>query len=91
MERSKWIVCLSALCLLIVPSLVGAADYVGSEKCGMCHKEVYDRWKVSLHNKSQQELSPANDRVVVDWKGVLKLKGGNIPEFTVKLTKKNGD
>ena len=90
MERSKWIICLSVLCLLVAPSMVGAADYVGSEKCGMCHKEVYDRWKVSLHNKSQQELSPANDRVVVDWKGVLKLKGGNIQEYTVKLSRKDG-
>lgn len=91
MERLKWIVRLLALILVAVPSLAGAADYVGSEKCSTCHKEVYDRWKESLHNKSQQELSPTNDRVVVDWKGVLKLKGGSIPEYTVKLFKKNRD
>ena len=91
MDRLKWKVPLLALILIFAPSIVGSADYVGSEKCGMCHSEVYDKWKVSLHNKSQQELSPTNDRVVVDWKGVLKLKGGNIPEYTVKLFKKNGD
>ena len=91
MDRLKWKVHLLALLLVFAPSLVGSADYVGSEKCGMCHSEVYDKWKDSLHNKSQQELSPTNDRVVVDWKGILKLKGGNIPEYTVKLFKKNGD
>jgi predicted CXXCH cytochrome family protein len=91
MQRSKWMIHLLVLILFMVPAFAGAVDYVGSEKCSSCHKEVYDKWKDSLHNKSQQELSPANDRVVVEWKGVLKLKSGNIPEYTVKLFKRNRD
>jgi predicted CXXCH cytochrome family protein len=91
MEQLRWKAHLLALILVLLPSFVGAADYVGSDKCGMCHRDVYDRWKASLHNKSQQELSPANDNVVVDWKGTLKLKAGNIPEYTVKLSRQNGE
>ena len=73
------------------PCLAGSADYLGSDTCGACHQEIYDKWKNSLHNKSQQDLSPTNDHVVVDWSGVLKLKGGKIPEYSVKLFKKDGD
>ena len=87
MKPSGWKTHLLALVLAMTPAFVAAADYVGSEKCGVCHKDMYDKWKGTLHNKSQQELSPTNDSVVVDWKGVLKLKGGNIPEYIVKLTK----
>jgi predicted CXXCH cytochrome family protein len=90
MEWSRLKSCLLAAVLIAIPLTAGAADYLGSETCGACHKEIYDKWKVSLHNKSQQDLSPTNDRVVVDWKGALKLKGGNIPEYTVKLEKRNG-
>ena len=77
--------------LILTASFAIAADYVGSAKCATCHQGQYDKWKGTLHNKSQQELSASNDSVVVDWKGVLKLKGGKIPEYTVKLFKKNGD
>ncbi len=60
-------------------------SYVGSAKCMHCHKAIYENWKDTLHNKSQQELSPTNDTVVVEWKGTIKLKAGNIPEVAVKL------
>jgi predicted CXXCH cytochrome family protein len=72
--------------LILIPSLVMAqAKYVGSEKCKSCHKGIYETWKDTLHNKSQQVLTPTNDTVVVEWKGVVKLKAGKIPEVTVKL------
>lgn len=90
MGLSKWKVLIMALLIVAAPSLAGAADYVGSRQCGNCHQDVYDRWKDSLHNKSQQELSPANDSVVVDWKGTLTLKAGDIPQYVVKLSKKEG-
>jgi len=79
---------LSFTILILVPSLaVAQATYVGSEKCMTCHKAIYELWKDTLHNKSQQVLSTTNDSVVVEWKGTLKLKAGNIPEVTAKLSK----
>jgi predicted CXXCH cytochrome family protein len=91
MKQSRWKINLLVLILAVMPSLVMAADYVGSNNCATCHKEAYDKWKITLHNKSQQDLSPTNDPVVVEWKGILKLKGANVPEYTVKLSKRNGE
>ena len=74
--------------ILLLPSWVAAqAAYVGSAKCESCHKEIYDTWKDTLHNKSQQELSPTNDSVVVDWKGIVKLPAWQGQEVTIKLNK----
>jgi len=73
--------------LLVFPGLVMAQTYVGSEKCMPCHKGIYETWKGTLHNKSQQELSATNDTVTVDWKGSVKLKAGKVPEATIKLSK----
>ncbi|PKN35398.1 MAG: hypothetical protein CVU61_03760 [Deltaproteobacteria bacterium HGW-Deltaproteobacteria-19] len=77
--------------VLLPAAVLAAPQYVGSDKCATCHARIFEKWKGTLHNKSQQELSPANDTVVVDWKGTLKLKGGNIPGYTVKLFKKEKD
>jgi len=75
------------LFLILPPVMVSAeANYVGSEKCMPCHKGIYELWKGTLHNKSQQTLTPANDTVVVNWQGTFKLKAGNPPEFTFKLS-----
>ncbi|OGP79105.1 MAG: hypothetical protein A2V86_13585 [Deltaproteobacteria bacterium RBG_16_49_23] len=82
----KWLVLVSVLVLL--PSLAMAqAKYVGSGKCASCHKAIYGTWKDTLHNKSQQILTPDNGSVVVDWKGTVKLKAGKIPEVSVKLSR----
>ena len=78
----------AAVMLVVLPSVVlGQATYVGSSKCMACHNPIYETWKGTLHNRSQQEVSATNDPVVVDWKGVVKLKAGNLPEATVKLSK----
>ena len=72
--------------LIFVPSLaIAQATYVGSKKCMSCHNLIYEMWKDTLHNKSKQILSRTNDTLVVDWKGILKLKAGNIPEVIVNL------
>jgi len=72
--------------LILIPSLAMAqAAYVGSKKCMSCHSSIYETWKDTLHNKSQQILSRTNDSLVVNWKGMIKLKAGNIPEVIVKL------
>jgi len=84
----KWLLLLSTL--ILIPSLAMAqAAYVGSGKCMPCHKAVHGLWKDTLHNKSQQILTPENNSVVVDWTGTIKVKAGNIPEVTVKLNKSN--
>ena len=86
----KWPLFLSIL--ILVPSLTMAqANYVGSKKCMPCHSSIYETWKDTLHNKSQQILSRTNDTLVVDWKGMIKLKDGNIPEAFVKLEDGPGD
>jgi hypothetical protein len=78
--------------LILIPSLAMAqAKYVGSKKCMTCHSSIYEMWKDTLHNKSQQILSRTNVTLVVDWKGMLKLKAGNIPEVIVKLEDGPGD
>jgi len=65
--------------------------YVGSKKCMSCHPSIYDMWKDTHHNKSQQILSRTNDTLVVDWKGMIKLKAGKIPEVIIKLGDGPGD
>src|SRR4030042_6671869 len=85
--RLEWLIVIPAVYL--IPSVVMAqARYVGSEKCKSCHKGIYETWKDTLHNKSQQVLTPTNDTVVMEWKGTVKLKAGKIPEGTVKLKEK---
>jgi len=80
----RWLILMSTV--FLIPSVVMAqAKYVGSDKCKSCHKGIYETWKDTLHNKSQQVLTPSNDSVVVEWKGTVKLKAGKIPEVTVKL------
>jgi len=81
---SKWPLFLPVL--VLIPSFaIAQATYVGSKKCMSCHERIYDLWKDTLHNKSQQILSRTNDTLVVDWKGMIKLKAGTIPEIIVKL------
>lgn len=62
-----------------------APEYVGSPACALCHADIHGKWKDTLHNKSQQEISVFNDPVVVHWSGVVKLKAGKIPEATIEL------
>ena len=40
---------------ILIPTLAMAqATYVGSKKCMSCHTSIYELWKDTLHNKSQQ-------------------------------------
>ncbi len=83
---SPWTWPVSFLLLILAPSLTMAeATFVGSKKCIVCHSAIYETWKDTLHNKSQQILSRTNDALVVDWRGMLKLKTGNLPEVFIKL------
>src|SRR5574341_685890 len=86
---SKWHLFFPALILIpslaIIQTAMAQATYVGSKKCMSCHNSIYETWKDTLHNKSQQILSRTNDTLVVDWKGTIKLKAENIPEVIVRL------
>lgn len=74
------------LSFVLIPGVAfSQAKSIGSEKCRTCHKPVYELWKDTLHNQSQQVLSPTNDTIVVEWKGTVKLKAGKIPEVTLRL------
>ena len=87
MKRLILLECFLLLLLIMLPAMVSAeANYVGSEKCMPCHKGTYELWKDTLHNKSQQSLTPDNDTVVVNWQGTYKLKAGHLPEFSFKLS-----
>lgn len=83
------VLALSFLCLLAMalaaPSAQAQPSYVGSAACGLCHKATHEKWKDTLHNKSQQEVSIFNDPVVVHWAGTVKLKAGNTPEVSIQL------
>jgi predicted CXXCH cytochrome family protein len=86
MKKAFWFgFCFLTFLVMNPPWGMAQARYVGSARCGSCHKSFYENWKGTLHNKSQQELSPTNDTVVVDWKGTVKLKAGKIPEVAIKL------
>jgi predicted CXXCH cytochrome family protein len=76
---------LSALFVLLSTVAFAQSGFVGSEKCVTCHEKIYKIWEASAHYNAVQALSPANDTVIADWKGEIKLKHGKIPEITIKL------
>ena len=87
--RVPWVV-FSILAVFVLSVPATHAAYVGSARCMPCHRQIYESWKDTLHNKSQQVLNGSNDTVVVAWQGNVKLKAGNIPEVTVALSKGPG-
>ena len=71
--------------IFLSSSVTAQGKFVGSEKCLSCHKQIYETWKESTHNKAVQEITPSKSGVIADWKGEIKLKSGKIPEATIKL------
>jgi predicted CXXCH cytochrome family protein len=65
-----------------LPSL----KYEGSSRCMPCHQAIYETWKETLHNKSQQVVSYTNVSLVTAWEGTLNFKAGKIPEVTILLS-----
>jgi predicted CXXCH cytochrome family protein len=76
-----------AILVFISSSVMAKNNFVGSEKCLSCHKQIYDIWKESTHYKAVQEVFPSRNNVIADWKGEIKLKSGKIPEATIKLSR----
>lgn len=82
------------LCSMILATLVflptSALEedkFVGSGKCLSCHKQIYETWKDSTHNRAVQEITPSRSNVIADWKGEVKVKSEKIPEATIKLSR----
>jgi predicted CXXCH cytochrome family protein len=75
----------SAILVLFATSATAEPKFVGSDKCMSCHKSIYQTWKESTHNRAVQEVSASHDGVIAEWKGVVKVKSGNIPEAVIKL------
>jgi predicted CXXCH cytochrome family protein len=66
-------------------SAMAGSKFVGSAKCMSCHKQIYETWEESTHNRAVQEVTPSHNAVIAQWKGVVKLNSGKLPEATVKL------
>jgi predicted CXXCH cytochrome family protein len=75
---------LAGFALLPLPAMA-QSKFVGSEKCMPCHQEIYKTWQESTHSRAVQEVTPTKNAVIAQWKGIVKLKSGNIPEATIKL------
>lgn len=49
------------------PEAQRSADYVGSEKCAECHKQIYKDWKSSYHSKMIQSVKKRPEAIVSDF------------------------
>ena len=48
------------------PVLAAASGYVGSERCGTCHAEIYAEWGNTLHNKPLKTVAEVGDSAFVN-------------------------
>lgn len=63
-----------------------AAIYVGAKECQVCHEEVYDGWKSTMHPYKFQPVSP--DAVVGDFQNNNIMKAD---DTTAKMSSKDGE
>jgi predicted CXXCH cytochrome family protein len=84
--RKRLLLWLSVSVFVIPSCTTLPLKYEGSMRCMPCHGAIYETWKETLHNKSQQVLSYTNRSLVTAWDGTLRLKGEKIPEVTVILS-----
>jgi len=65
-------------------------DYAGSEKCSVCHFQIYDKWKTTLHSGIYRPPIPEN--VISNFSGevVLSDSGKGIPATTFVLDSNGG-
>lgn len=75
----------AALAALLAGGVAAAADpqFVGSEKCGLCHKQEFATWKDTYHNKlvrpmREGMLKDAMDNWAKDAKGNAGPVKGNV-------------
>jgi len=79
--------CLLMLCTSLSGGAVAQSEYAGSQQCMGCHERIYEAWKGSAHSNTVEVITSANDTVIADWRGEVKLKQGNIPEVTIRLAR----
>jgi hypothetical protein len=61
------------------PVLGAAGNYVGSERCGVCHSAIYAEWGNTLHNKMIKTVAEVGDAAFVNdanGNGVNDFKDG---------------
>ena len=80
----------SVMVVFLSTSVMAESRFVGAAKCMSCHKQIYETWQESTHYRAVQEVTPSHDAVIAQWKGVVKLKSGNIPEAVIKLNRGSG-
>ncbi|MBN1626697.1 MAG: hypothetical protein JW944_09250, partial [Deltaproteobacteria bacterium] len=85
MSRHISLLILAILVFLSSTAMVQDKKFVGSEKCLSCHKQIYETWKESTHYRAVQDVAPSRNAIIVQWKGVVKVKSGNIPEANIRL------
>lgn len=64
------------------PVAIQAADYVGSEACGSCHKIEFAEWRQSQHAKAMQHANAAT--VLGDFNDASYLYNGITTRFFMK-------
>jgi predicted CXXCH cytochrome family protein len=85
MGRVLWLL-ISVSVFVVSCATAPILKHEGSMRCMPCHQAIYETWKETLHNKSQQVLSHSNITTVTEWEGTLRLKSGDIPEVTILLS-----
>lgn len=60
----------------LLPTALGAADYVGAAACAECHQAIYETWKRSPHGQSMAAASPGT--VLGGFEGSVDLPDGKV-------------
>lgn len=68
-----------------------APGYVGSMQCSVCHPQIFEQWKTTLHSDIYKPVEP--EKMIADWSGevVLSDPGKNIPPTTFVLDNNGGN
>ena len=53
----------SCLLMMVSQVVIAKAKYIGSERCGSCHKVEFTSWQLSAHGKAFNILKPGNRKV----------------------------
>jgi hypothetical protein len=60
--RNRHVVWVLALAVVVAAGFaVQAADYVGADKCKMCHKVQYNSWEQTTHAKATEAAKASTD------------------------------
>lgn len=83
--------------LIIMASSTGiyaldpAAGYAGSIRCSVCHPQIFEQWKTTLHSDIYK--SPVPENMIANWTGevILSNPSLNIPPTSFTLNNNGGN